>query len=162
MCFFPFLAPSAAAERIPNGKNRLIIRFTAAGGEIYFLGTAPQKSGHLPPCLGQRLFGFLPCRMEAGRISEAGLHIGKHGLKGNRAHFCGSRIVRINKSAHTQFSFLYPRLQELAQSSLRQLPSTVFTFNTQSTNRGVDRYRSPVSGNSTTMVFPSFSGRFAT
>ena len=40
--------------------------------------------------------------------------------------------------------------------------AAVFTFNTQSTNRGVDRYRSPVSGNSTTMVFPSFSGRFAT
>lgn len=30
-----------------------------------------------------------------------------------------------------------------------------------SANIGVDRYRSPVSGSSTTMVLPSFSGRLA-
>ena len=79
-----------------RGKERLIIRLTAAGGEINLLRGSSQQRCDLLACSGQRLIGTLSGRMQAGGISKDLIHIRQHRLYCMTAHFGGCRIICIN------------------------------------------------------------------
>ena len=68
--------------------------------------------------------------------------------------------MKVLKKSSVVFAMIMVLILNIMSVSAGELPKeAVYDF--YSAKRGVERYLSPVSGRSTTIFFPSFSGRFA-
>ena len=85
-----------ATTQLRSGKNSLVVRLAAAGGEVNFPGFAAQAVRHALAGSVQRFLGLLANGMQAGGIAENLIEIGQHCVNGHLAHGGSCCIVCIN------------------------------------------------------------------